>query len=463
MTELHPKTEDAYRLFHEGTLLMGQMERTGFRLDVKYCKQQMERLTKRITAKERRLKKSKFYKEWRMATRGSVNINSNPQLSHFLYDVLKITPVKFTDSGKGATDQESLENLGIKEVDEILAIRKLKKVKNTYIKGLLREESGGIVHPFLNLNLVSSFRGSSDHPNLQNVPKRDKKTMKIVRRAILPLKGFQIMEPDYSGIEVKTSCFYHKDPQMIRYETDKSTNMHGDMAAQIFMIENFDRYEASQKHLRNAAKNGFVFPEFYGDYYLNCAHYIACKWCHLPQGRWKRGQGVELKGKPIANHLRRHGIKSFDDFADHIQEVEEDFWGRRFKVYAQWKEDWWAAYQRKGYADTLAGFRFWGLYRKNEINNLPIQGTAFHLLLWSMIKLNKWMRKKRLKSCLFGHIHDAMLLHIWPSERDLVHEKLVYIMTRRIKKHWPWINVPLEVETDLCEVDAPWSTKEEYK
>jgi hypothetical protein len=44
------------------------------------------------------------------------------------------------------------------------------------------------------------------------------------------------------------------------------------------------------------------------------------------------------------------------------------FWEKRFKVYAKWKETWWCEYQQKGYVDSLTGFRFSGVMKKNDVS-----------------------------------------------------------------------------------------------
>ena len=80
--------------------------------------------------------------------------------------------------------------------------------------------------------------------------------MKVVRKAIFPRKDHQLMEVDYSGIEVGIGCAYHNDPRMIKYVSDPSTDMHGDMAAQIFKIDNFNPDNKLHYKFRQTAKNG---------------------------------------------------------------------------------------------------------------------------------------------------------------------------------------------------------------
>jgi len=460
--QLTPNLPEAYRLVHEGILAFARAEQEGMRIDVDYCLKKKEYLTKKIERLDKKLRGTKFYIHWQKVYGAKANPDSNWQLAHLLYNVRKITPTKFTASGKGATDDEALSQIDIPEIKWILEMRKLKKVRDTYLDAFIREQVNGYMHPFFNLHTVKTHRSSSERPNFQNIPKRDKEAMEITRKAIFPKPGHQLLEIDYSGVEVRISECYHHDPVMRKYIEDPSSDMHGDMACQIFVLDKLDKSIPSHKMMRQAAKNGFVFPQFYGDYYVNCAENIACKWCGLPKGKWKKGEGIEHDGGHISDHLIANKLDSFDKFTDHIKKIEDDFWNRRFKVYNRWKDKWWEGYQKNGYVSMYTGFRCSGIMRRNECINIPIQGSAFHCLLWSFIQVDKISREQNWKSRLIGQIHDAMVLDIHPDELDMVASTVHRITCEDLPKHWTWINVPLEVEAEVCPVDCSWNEKGDY-
>ncbi len=456
-----PYKLEGYGLLHAGALALAKAEAQGMRIDVAYCERKKKHLTRKIEWLEKKLKGTKFFKHWQHVMKNP-NIDSNWQLARFLYEVKKIQPTKLTPSGKGATDEEALSQIDIPEVKMILELRKLKKLRDTYLDAFAREQVDGKIHPFFNLHTVRTYRSSSDRPNFQNIPKRDEEAMRICRGSILPRKGFQLLEVDYSGIEVRIGQCYHNDPVMKKYIENPESDMHGDMAAQIFKIKDFDRSIPEHKYLRNAAKNGFVFPQFYGDYYVNCAENLACRWGHLPKGRWKKGQGAAMPEGFLSDHLIKVGIRSYDEFEEHVKNVEHDFWNRRFKVYQEWKDKLWHEYQKKGYIDTLTGFRIGGVMRKNEVINSPIQGSAFHCLLWSFIQLDAISEEEHWNTKLIGQIHDSILFDLDPREIDHVIPIIQRVMTQDIRQEWVWITVPLEVEMDICDIDAPWSEKKEF-
>lgn len=462
ITQFTPKTKQAYKLLHEGTLAFVRAQEQGIRVDVKYAEKKKERLDYKINLLSKKLENTKFYRRWKH-TNKRININSNQQLAHYLYRIKNIEPIKLTESGQGATDEEALSMLDIPELKVLLKIRKLKKVRDTYLDAFLREQVNGYIHPNFNLHLVKTYRSSSDSPNFQNIPKRDKESMRICRKALYPRSGHQILEVDYSGLEVMIAACYHEDSSMLRYIRNPESDMHGDMAKQIFKVDNFNRKKQSHNLLRYIAKNGFVFPQFYGDYYGNNAYYMAVDSCKLPNGSWKKGQGIEFEDVNIADHLIDKGIKSLTGFTKHIREIEHDFWENRFSDYACWKERWFKMYKKYGYMVMKTGFQCSGVMKKNEIINTPVQGAAFHLLLWSFIEIDKIMRKEKWRSKLIGQIHDAIVLDIHPEELNYVAKKVNEISTQNIKKAWDWIIVPLRIEAELCPVDKSWADKEDWE
>lgn len=456
---IEPTSLDAYRLMHDGTLALARAERAGIRCDVDYIDKQQAYLTKKIDRGERKFKNTKLFRHWEHSTTGKINIHSDKQLATFLYKVKKITPPRTTKSGQGATDEETLKDLGIPEMADLIQIRKLMKIRDTYLESFRREQVNGYIHPSFNLHLVRTFRSSSDRPNFQNIPKRDKESMLLTRRALFPRPGHQLLEIDYSGLEVKIAACYHEDPNMLKYIHDPTTDMHADMASQIFMLDPFDKTISELDYLRAAAKNGFVFPEFYGDYFGNCAQSLACRWGELPNDKWKQGQGVRIPGGYLSDHLIENGISSLGGFSNHIQEIEKDFWNNRFPDYAKWKERWWADYQRTGFIKMKTGFTCSGVMGRNDCINYPVQGAAFHCLLWSFIQLNKIIHKYGFRSRLIGQIHDAIDFDIYPPELQDILEIAQRVTCEDLPKQWHWINVPLKVDAEICDVDESWADK----
>lgn len=460
--KVHPQNREAYNLFHDGILSLARAERQGIRVDTDYVESALKRINKKKKNIIIEFKDTKFFHDWDKSVRGTVNINSPVQLATFLYKVKGLTPKKKTKTDKGSTDEEALSQLNIPAINKLLESKKFKKTEDV-LKGFLREQVDGYIHPFFNLHIARSYRSSSDNPNLQNIPIRDEVAMKYTRSALYPRPGHQLFEIDFKGIEVAINACYNKDTNLINYVSDLSSDMHGDMAKQIFLINKFDKSKPDHDKLRKATKNGFVFPEFYGDYYGNCAEHLACTWGELTKTRWKPGQGISVENKNLSDLFIKNGITSFKKFTNHIKEIEQIFWEERFPEYAKWKVNWYKQYQRKGYFDLLTGFRCSGVMDSKAVCNYPGQGTAFHCLLWSLNKSDHLMRTERWDTKIISQIHDSILLDVHPDELQRIARKIKKITTVDLPEAWKWINVPLEVDAELCEVDRPWSTKQPYK
>jgi hypothetical protein len=178
--------------------------------------------------------------------------------------------------------------------------------------------------------------------------------------------------------------------------------------------------------------------------------------------------GSDMK---LMEHLRRKGITGPGDFESmntqpgtwchHMREVDRKLW-ERFAGYAKWRRDFFAEYQRRGFFEFPTGFVNHTEHKRNDVTNYVIQGPAFHCLLWCLIELDKWLRKHRMKSMIVGEIYDCMVCSVHPSElQDFLH-RCRLIMTRLLPRAWRWIDIPLEIGTDVAEVDEPWSEEREW-
>jgi len=456
---MRPVTDEGYKLLHDGCVALSQVEANGMRIDTKYLHRAISHTKRRIEKITSQMTQDTIFKIWRKQYGLKTNMGSREQLGKILFSVMKnpFNPT-LTKTGRYKTDENALNSINIPFVRNFLELEKLKKAKTTYLEGILRETTDGFIHPFFNLNLVQTYRSSSDHINFQNIPIRYPKIAKLVRRAFIARPNHQIVEVDYNGAEICNATCYHKDPRMIVYIKDERKDLHRDMAAQCYILP---KKEVS-KDIRHCGKNMFVFPEFYGDYYIHSAKNL---WEAIGQMNLKRNDGYDLY-----NHLETKGIYELGDcdpekkprkgtFEKHLQEVEDDFWNKRFKVYGRWKKDWYNAYLKKGYFDTLTGFRIEGLYRKNEVINYPVQGSAFHWLLWSLIRIQKLLKKYNMRTLIVGQIHDSIVSDVYKKELRNYLDIVKQVMTIDIRKHWKWIIVPLTVEAEVAPVGGNWYQK----
>lgn len=453
MSTFSPKIKQASKLIHEGLLALSEIEQTGICIDYNYVKRELDKAVLRKKEVEKEVSDSKLVRRWKRVYGEKFKLSSNDQLADILFNHLGYEPVKLTDTGKPAVDHASLEALGLPEIEKIIRIRKFEKVIGTYLGNIAKETtfdpvSGHfILHCFFNLHTVVTYRSSSDKVNFQNLPIRDPEWAKLIRSAFIPRPGHMILEIDFSGIEVRIAYCYHKDPVMGEYLNDPTKDMHRDCAMDCYLLP---QNEVS-KDARYAAKNKFVFPQFYGSWYKECAKDL---WNDITALKLKTNSGVPLK-----QHLKSKGITTQEQFENHIRKVEDIFWNKRFKQYAAWKKAFYTDYVKRGYFDTLTGFRCGGLLARNEVLNYPVQGAAFHCLLWCLIQMHREIKELGLKSRIIGQIHDSIVLDVHPDEVNLIMSMADELMKVKILQQWKWIIVPLDTEAELTPIDKSWYEK----
>jgi DNA polymerase-1 len=468
-----PTTDEGYKLFHEGAIALSQVEDNGIKIDTDYLQSAIKKTEDEIKNVTTGMKKDKIFKIWRKQFGSKTNIGSNEQLGKVLFDTMGYECIAKTKTGRHQVDASVLIALDLPFTSDFLRLEKLKKAKTTYLQGILRATTNGFLHPFFNLHTVSTMRGSSSDPNFQNMPVRDPEFAELIRQAFIARKNHRIVETDYSGAEIGCAACYHLDPVMIKYIKKNPGKLHTDMAMQLYKLsrkeltpqDKDDKAEVKRaKDIRYCSKNKFVFPEFYGDWYMSCAKSL---WEAIAEMKLHRIDGYDLY-----SHLETEGILELGDcnpkeeprkrtFEKHLKDVEDDFWDRRFKVYGQWKKDWFNAYLKNGYIDLLTGFRLEGIMSRKETINYPVQGAAFHWLLWSLIRIQKKLNKYKMKSLIVGQIHDSIVADVHKKEMKNYLEIVKQVMTIDVRKHWPWIIVPLSIEAEATPVGGNWFQKKE--
>lgn len=450
--------QEGYQLLHHGSIELARVEANGIRIDTKKLKETRVELTRRIKGLQGELKQSEVWAMWRKRYGEKSNLGSRSQLTTILHGELGYAVVDTTNTGRPATDEDALQKIDHPFVGLLLKLLRYEKALGTFLKGIEKETVDGRLHPIFNLHTARTFRSSSDSPNFQNLPVRDKEISQIIRSHFIPSQDSVLVENDFKGIEVSVSACYHKDNNFISYITTPGKDMHRDIAAQIYCLDLKD----VSKDARYGAKNKFVFPQFYGDFYCSCARALW-EWI-------EKGKLTTPNGKSLFKHLAKQGIYErgecdpeidppTDSFEYHVKEVENDFWNNRFMQYGKWRKKWYASYLEKGYFDLLSGFRVHGSFNRNSVVNYPIQGSAFHCLLWSLIRVNRLLRKFQLKSMLVGQIHDSLIGDVRISELKDYLEIVEEVTTVDLRKHYPWIIVPLEIEYEICPIGGNWYEK----
>jgi len=67
-----------------------------------------------------------------------------------------------------------------------------------------------------------------------------------------------------------------------------------------------------------------------------------------------------------------------------------------------------------------------------------------------------------MKTKLVGQIHDDAVSDVPEKELENYIEIAMDVITRQLRKHWPWIITPMRVEVEVTPVDGSWYMKKAY-
>jgi uracil-DNA glycosylase family 4 len=466
--------EGARAFFMEGLTTLCDIQENGITMNREYYISQDKILTARIAEMQAALYKFPEAIKFQKYKGRQINFNSNHDLRELFFKVLGLESAKQTSGDNASVDASVLAQLDTPIAKEITRISKLEKIQGTYLAQFLREiEDDEKIHPFFDLLVPVTYRGSSSNPNFQNIPVRDEESKNITRSGIIPsiieqyvgcadypdYIGNKLIDWDYGAMEVRIIACYTKDPVLMSYIFDASTDMHRDMAIDLFKFGDLWQTipKKKAKDIRFEAKNGATFPWFYGSY-----------WRSVARNLFNQVMDMECyEGITVFEHLQAVGIiknrgRAYEEFEAHIKQCEAKFW-HKFKEVKKWQEWAWKSYLEKGYIEQLFGFRCSGWLTRNDVVNYPVQGTAFHCLMWAINRINKEMKRRRMLSKMNGQIHDCCLTDCFPPEQHNLMELSSRIATVEIREELKWLNVPLLIEWEQTEVNKSWATKEETR
>lgn len=437
LEEVPDRMKEARKFFHMGALLFARMSMNGIKVDVEYYREKDAELGEKIKAIDEEIMESQEVISYENKYGKEFLSTSSPVLREFFFDHLKLKSEKKTGKGNKSVDEEALRKLNHWIGNRIIEKRGLEKLKNTYIGQMLREAINGKVHTDLTLHIARTFRSSSLSPNTQNWPKRDPEAMAMIRAGIIP-EFDRLLEPDFSSAEVITAASYNKDRNLIKYLEDDDADMHRDMAC--------DLYKATAdmivKPIRKAVKPA-TFGFFYGSYY----ELVGPSMFEVNIDKFFKD------GTAVKEHLKKHKIGTKAKFTKHVKDVEDKFWNERFYEYKEWKETINEEYRENGEIWTYLGFRYIGYMDFKQIGNYPIQGTSFHLLLYTLIVIEKWLKKNNMKTKLCLEVHDSGIFDSPEDEYIPVAKKFKEITAKFIYK-FDFLEVPMDSEPDVSEKDG---------
>ena len=396
-------------------------EAIGLDLDVDYAQQMKAKyddFLAKTAAKIRRCPEVKDYDR----RYGTFDPGNDDQVLVLMKTVLKRDEVRVEDhrtqTTRWTTDEEALSKIPVSEVPSaplILEYRGSAKVLGTYIEPALAKKwvcGDGKVRTKYNAMKAVTGRLASEDPNMQNFPSRKNRE---VRGMIYSPTGLMVA-CDYGQIEFRVVGMASEDPVLVKY-CWTGYDVHMFWAKRVveiypgiidWVVSEFsiDWDEKGIKTLRQEMKNKWVFPQLFGSSINSCAEAL-----HLP---------------------------------DYVtQDLAAEFWDD-FKVTKKWQEKLLVSYERNLYVETLGGRKRRGPMTKNEIINMPIQGTACDIVTAGMDAISELADGEgddEIQPRFNGH-DDLTFVMAEASIED----KVPVIAREMCMPRFSYVNVPLLVE-----------------
>ncbi len=387
--------------------VLADIEESGIKVDAAF----LDKLSKQI---EKKLKKltEQIYK----IAGGEFNINSTQQLSHILFDKLKLPTKGKTAKKTGfSTDVKVLEELAaLHELPRIiLEYRQLTKLKNTYIDALpiLISKRTGRVHTSFNQTIAATGRLSSTDPNLQNIPVRSEEGREI-RKAFIPGgKENVLLVADYSQIELRILAHYSGDKTLIE-AFKNGEDIHTRTAAEVFGVT----IDKVTPELRRAAKTA-NFAVIYG---VSAYGLSQQSELNVEQSKefidtyFKRYPGIKKYMDETIEFARKHGyVTTLFNRRRYIREINDK--NRTVRQFAE----------------------------RTAINT-PVQGTAADMIKLAMIRIHT--KTQSFQSKMVLQVHDELIFDVHKSELENLKPIVKEGMEKAVK-----LKVPVVVDMGVGE------------
>ncbi len=381
------KKENLFKLYEEIELpcvyTLYHMESAGLKIDRHALVDYSAMLGEEID----RLEKSIFE-----ACGENFNINSPKQLGSILFEKLGLPGGKKTKTGY-STSADVLEKLkpDYPIVNDILSYRTYVKLKSTYADGLQQYISGDDrIYGTFNQTITATGRISSTEPNLQNIPMRLELGRKI-RKAFIPEEGYSFVDADYSQIELRVLTHMSDDPVLIEaYKNDR--DIHASTASSVFEVP---LSEVTPLMRRKAKVVNFGI--IYG------------------QSAFGLSEELNISRSEAKEYIEKY-YKTFPKIKECLN-AQVEAARNNGAVYTLWN--------RKRPVPEISSSNFMQRsFGERIAMNSPIQGSAADIIKLAMIRVDRALIEKNMRSRLVLQIHDELLIEAFDDEKEEVKKLL---------------------------------------
>lgn len=333
---------------------------------------------------------------------GDLNVRSTPQIQEYLLGKgMQKIDFPTTDLGNPSFPETFLSKneWGAK----IVAVRKIETIFNSFIKPL---RAGHLWHGRVHCNFnqlkqddygVVTGRLSSNGPNMQQVPKRDKDLAPLFRMLFLPDLGHNWAAKDYNQQEYRIFAEYTGSEKLLNgYRAHPPVDIHSTVAQQLGVER-----DPTAKRMNFGLVNGMGYKKLAASLGINLGK---------AKGYWL-------------------------DYDTNFPEA------RKFLKAAEFYA------RQRGWVKTKLGRRrrFPKPEFAHKAGNNIIQGTAADVTKSKMVEVYEYLVEQKAGSRLMLSVHDELDLSIAPGEQE-ISKRVDEIMTAFGERDLIQLGVPMAVD-----------------
>jgi DNA polymerase-1 len=383
--------------------VLARMERAGVKIDCEVLARMSTRLERECDAKAREI--------YELAGE-EFNINSPKKLGDVLFNKLNLPkPVKYGKGKTISTAADVLEELALTHeiARKVLDYRQLTKLKSTYVDALpaLLNQCTRRLHTTFNQVGTATGRLASSNPNLQNIPIRTELGREI-RAAFTADPGHVLLAADYSQIELRLLAHFSEDPLLLE-AFRRGDDIHTLTASQVFGVPPL---MVNAEHRRRAKVVNFGIV--YGLSPFGLSQNLGIETREAKQfidAYFEKYKGVrKFIDKTLEECRREKKVKTLFGRVRPIADIDSKNSNMR------------------GFAERTAV-------------NTPLQGTAADLIKLAMIRIDRELQQRKLKSRMTLQVHDELVFEVPDAEVDTMRS----LVRHHMEQVHP-LRVPLLVE-----------------
>ena len=290
------------------------------------------------------------------------NPNSDNEVRKLLFEELRFTPSKFTETGLPSVSKDELPKIDHPVVPLLMEYKHIAHLKDSFCDTLPgKVDEFGRIHPTVNVTRTETGRWSMKEPNLQQIPSRSE-LGKAIRKAFVAEEGNLLVAIDYSQIEMRVAAHLTGCKSMIDLFLE-GRDIHTETASQIFGVP-VDQVTSWQRYPTKTMGFGVIY-------------------------------GLTPHG--LFNQMSQEGLEDWDERA--CEKFIKEYYALRPEL-GVWQDQTRAFAGKHGYVSDMFGrlryipemlcpvkrYRSAG---ERQAINMPIQSTAQGVLKMAMVKMHQ--------------------------------------------------------------------------